>query len=118
MRPHPHLPFPGSALVLCLPLLLQTLARMYVINAGSVFRTLWSGIRGMLDPKTASKIHVSLIGSQGILPSPVEQGTTVDRRWCQQADGEEEQPQPHMCLVLQVLGPKYHEKLFEAIDPR
>ncbi|GJP30958.1 hypothetical protein CLOM_g7520 [Closterium sp. NIES-68] len=36
----------------------ETLNRLFVINAGFAFRSLWSGIKGMLDPKTAAKIQV------------------------------------------------------------
>ncbi|KAG5412650.1 hypothetical protein IGI04_000217 [Brassica rapa subsp. trilocularis] len=67
----------------------ESLNRMFIINAGSGFRMLWSTVKSFLDPKTTAKINASI-----------------------------QNPFASFFSVEIVLGNKYQSKLLEIIDER
>jgi len=76
---------------------------MFIINAGSGFRLLWSTVKSFLDPKTTAKIHVSFFSVLCHFKDP-----NFKVYGC---------PKSHVPHV-QVLGNKYQSKLLEIIDSK
>ena len=87
---------------------LQTLNKLFIINAGSGFRVLWKAVKTFLDVRTVAKIQVWIIIPYYFI-----------LRYCE----------VHMLyfgciyvelarLLFQVLGSNYLSVLLEAIEPR
>lgn len=87
----------------------ETLCRMYIINAGSGFRLLWSTVKSFLDPKTTSKIHVLGTKYQSTLLEMIDASelpeylggtcTCADKGGCMRSDKGPWQDQEIMKMV-------------------
>lgn len=89
----------SNIMILVAPL--QTLNRMFIINAGSGFRILWNTVKSFLDPKTTAKINVRPYSKYACFIRQIKLSIMLLK-----------------LIICQVLGNKYDTKLLEIIDAR